>query len=368
MPAGLDYRDDDRAAVLLARQSAWHNEGTVIEDDHPALRDLDLAMEIAGVDFEVAKYPHYVKLPDGSFREAPGSNATVRLDRDEVIGSVGDTYTPLQNRDAFGVIRPVLEEGLAEIETMGSLRDGSQVWGLFRIDTQAIVDRAAEESKDAASAVDETFHGDDPALPYALFTNDHSGRMKARVQETLIRVVCANTYDAAAQGFNEGVKVEIRHVGNVVENYRSAAAILLGSLTKRYVASAWAERQLRRIILEPRAFDRLVLDTAVPVAHLEKKIQRREGTAFTETALEKAGAKRSRIRDLWIDGRGHVGDGNAWEAFQAVVEWADHEETGARDRISSLHDGLLRRIKRDTQSRLIAYANGDEETRAAILS
>jgi len=361
------------AAMLSVRETPWHRLGVVLDE----AADLDDALHIAGLDWRVEKQPHYIQIPlrEGStllqLKKSGDAFSIVRLDRHEVIGTVGASYGALQNEDAFGVLRPVLDSGVAQIETAGSLRRGKQVWMLVKFDVETIVQKAIEAGASPqllSLLIDEN-------VPYGLFTNDHSGGARARIKETAVRVVCANTFGVAMGRDEEGTSVEIVHSESVVESYKTAAQLLLTGMGTRFAKLAEARAQMKSTKLTARAHRILVLEPTIPVIHLERKIQRREDTGHTRTALTKASYKRNRITELWEDGAGHSGDESAWEAFQGLVEWLDHDQqslTGQdnRDerRVTSLHDGTLGQIKSRIARRLFTYSTHDSDGQDKMLA
>lgn len=372
----LDYSDSmGRHAMFSVKETPWHRLGIVLEDSP----DVDSALRLGGLDFEVEKVPHFIRLDglDGAveYKRSGDAFSIVRRDRQEVIGTVGSTYEPLQQETAFGVLRPVVDQGLATIETAGVLRGGKQVWMLARFNLGEIVRRAIEQ-------------GGDPTLielianevvPYGLFTNDHSGAAKARMKETAVRVVCANTFGMAMGKAEEGTSVEITHGKNIEELYRTAANMMLSGVAQRYAQLARARALLETTDLrgmEERPFRRLVLDPTVPIRHLERKVQRREDTVRTRIALDAAHGKRAEIRRLWDEGDGHTGSGSAWEAFQGLVQWTDHssqslngQEERDERRATSLYDGTLGNIKSKVARGVFAYAAAEnEDERLALLA
>lgn len=55
MPGDLDYGTDGRASFFAVGESAWHREGTLL-DEAP---DLDEALQLANLDYQVVKVPAY---------------------------------------------------------------------------------------------------------------------------------------------------------------------------------------------------------------------------------------------------------------------------------------------------------------------
>ena len=373
----LDFNEQTGEAAMISRvETAWHRLGIVFDPTRGEM-DLDSALRLAGLDWKVKKVNHFIQDEiNGGFKPSDDSFSIVRQDRQEAVGTVGSFYTPLQNEDAFGVLRPVLESGVARIETAGSLRNGKQVWMLARFDVEAILKLAIEAGGDESLLgllIEET-------LPYGLFTNDHSGGARARIKETAVRVVCANTFAMSMSAKEEGTSVEITHGKNVAGAYKAAAQLMLNGVASRFTKLAEARSIMKTTVLRDylgwgeRPFQRLVLDQVAPVAHLEAKISRRDDNPHTRTALEKANRVRQEVRDLWDAGKGHSGDGSAWEAFQGAVEWVDHGASSLKGkddrderRAESLFGGHLSNVKSRIARNLFAYAAADEVGKEALV-
>lgn len=373
-----------RPAMIYAGETPWHRLGTKIPEEKR--RNLDWALEEAGLGFEVVKVAHDARVPDAAspdgFRHvlSKDSFSVVRTDVSSVIGTVGSVWHPLQNGDAFAPLRKVLDDGLATIETGGALRGGANVWLMVRFYREEILRRAFDmiglpkggiersEYEALVDALEREIGGG--ILPYGFFFNDHSGKGKARVMETIVRVVCANTAALALESQGEGFSLEVAHNSRVKVDYAAATERLFGDLVKRYVKLAAHREILSAHYLPEKPFERIVLERAYPVVHLEEKIRRRDGTGHTETALRKKGEKRNRIRALWQgEGLGITGDGSAWEAYQALIQHVDHDEDAyVGDRVSSLIGGSLGRVKGRVFRDLLDFSTApSDDAREAIL-
>ena len=370
----LDFLENGLAA-FVGTKTPWHKQGTVLPDgiSYPE------AIEFGGLGFEVSKTQNYIRIPSQyltTYTPATNSFSVVRSDRDgegSVIGTVGRVWEPLQNRDAFGVLESMVDDGTIKIETAGCLRGGGQVWMLVQFDKNKILAQAegwlaahADVNRDEALV---TLHElVKEVAPFALVTNDHSGGAMARIFETWVRVVCANTMEAAEQS-QKGLSLAVSHTSNVTSNYRDGAAKIFVSMARRYAQFAGTRDMLKRTILpsdigySTSPFREHVLDVAVPVHQLEEKIRRREGTGHTVAALDRAHDKRGEITRLWTQGIGHTGDHSAWEAWQGVVQYVDHEaplKGEGASRIASLYSGSLGKIKSRIGIGLLTYARKQE--------
>ena len=146
--------------------SPWHNLG--IELNHP--KTAREAIEMAGLDYTVMKKPRKVKPEMKEY-----TYAAVRIDTDEVLGFVDQSYKPIQNIDAFTFLDTLVAEDKAIYETAGALGKGERIWILVRLPGYINV------------------HGNDIVNKYLLLTNSHDGSSHARVKLTPIRAVCNNT-------------------------------------------------------------------------------------------------------------------------------------------------------------------------------
>ena len=341
MPHELDRRVDGSAAMFSVCTTPWHREGTLL-NEAPSLTD---ALTLGGLDFEVDVRPLYVRSPatpepPDAFTYEPAADAfaTVRTDRESVLGVVSRRYQPLQNRDAFGVLEPLLDAGLASLETGGALRGGRDVWMLvrFNIDSPIVREVFADEIG-----------------PFGMISNNHAGQRKVVVQETPIRVVCANTLGAALRGRHRAIGV--RHTASVEARTTEAARTLWRGLVERYGRVAQQYRALKAHHLDTALFRQLVLDVAAPIP---ADLNQAGLTPHQESARRRLVAKRSRLSHLWESGLGHSGDHSAWEAYNSVAESVDHDERLWRvrgSRAESLLDGRLLETKERVLSALVDF-------------
>jgi phage/plasmid-like protein (TIGR03299 family) len=337
----LDTRADGTAAVFSLRKTPWHREGTVLRDA-PSLEE---ALRVGGLDFQVDVRPLFVRsqpvpdVPIFTYDPAENAAATVRTDRGTVLGVITERYQPLQNRDAFGVLEPLLDAGLASLETGGALRGGRDVWMLVRFNVESPI-------------VQEVFA--DEVIPFGLISNNHAGQRKVVVQETPIRVVCANTLSLALGDRSRALGV--RHTASVELKTVEAARQLWSSLIERYETAARQYQALKARHIDTALFRRLVLDVASPVP---PELQRGSLTPRQEAARSRVVARRMRVTQLWTEGTGHSGDRSMWEAYNAVAESIDHDGDLWRvrgSRTAALMDGRLGDIKSRVLATLVSAA------------
>lgn len=338
MSANLTYRTDANgnrvANVFTRRLPAWHREGVLFESDAPSMEE---ARTAAGHDFEVGLQPLVAQL-GGIYVPTPAF-ATYRTDTNAILGVVGNRYTPLQNDDAFKGYEPLIESGLIELETGGTLNAGRDVWLLGRINT------------DKVNGIVQDVFGSEGILPYALISNNHAGRRKAIIQETAIRVVCSNTLGAAVR--NRGTRsITVSHTGNVVGKVDAAVAKLWGDLVRNLREQALQLELLRLRKLTDKQLFELVLDVAAPLPAKKPETKR------AENGLARTVQRREQITRLWTEGDGHTGDRSAFEAFSAVTQTLDHDDAvwttrGDNSRLASLWGGHLSQVKQNVLKSLI---------------
>lgn len=339
MPHELDRLTDGTGAMFSVRDTPWHREGTVLTEA-PTLED---ALRLGGLGFEVEVRPLFTPLEQVpgifTYKRAGNACATVRTDRDSVLGIVSERYQPLQNRDAFGVLEPLLDAGLASLETGGSLRGGRDVWMLvrFHVDSPVVREVFADE-----------------VIPFGLISNNHAGQRKVVVQESPIRVVCANTLSLALEGRSRALGV--RHTASVEAKTVEAAQQLWSGLIERYEMAARQYQALKQYHLDTALFRRLVQDVAAP---MPAALERADLTPRQEGARVRVLARRERLAQLWTEGAGHTGNHSAWEALNGAIQSLDHDAELWRvrgPRTAALLDGRLAEIKNRVATTLVTAA------------
>lgn len=342
--------DGKKAMFAVADASGnadvWHDpENSVALSAAPSL---GRALVIGGLDFDVSL--RTVRTVDGDV-EIPESiaRAVVRTDaqtgRETALGVVGPAYTPIQNADAFAIFEPLLDAGLVSLETGGALGNGADVWMLAKLNLSDVP--GLSETLSAG--------GRDEVRPYVLACNNHNGKRKAIIQETPVRVVCANTLGFSLARISGGRKLDrsiaLRHTKNVASRMVSAAEEMFGTMIERYESIAAQYATMRAARLSEEQFRRAVLDVLAPLP------AKREGAtskgniaaAHHERATARAEAKRSRLSFLWANGDGHAGDASAWEAYNAATQSLDHDvdlwKIKGESRIEGMFDGSLGKLK-----------------------
>jgi phage/plasmid-like protein (TIGR03299 family) len=356
----LEMDANGNASMIYVGETPWHRLGTPVS---PELTVAE-ALEKCRADYTVEAQPVFLRRPvditeyedavvehgavqvlpperEGelprlfALRESGITRAVVRTDTGAELGRVSLDYVPVQNRDAFRVLEPLVEGGLARVETGGVLRDGRDAWLLVQFDRSKLGGRAGE------------LFAEENIAAYGLVRTNHSGRASILVANTPIRVVCANTLGMVENGAAARA-LSVRHRGDAEARLVDAAKLVFEAVFKGWEGIAEQYERLRGYYMDTAMFRKLVLDVAVPHPSTSPRFNPDARTA--ESVVRRAEAKRSRLLHLWTGGKGHVGDYSAWEAYNAVVEGLDHDERlfpsrGGAWRLGSLMDGQLAQTK-----------------------
>lgn len=272
-------------------QMPWHGFSTLLSED----ANMDTWYKESGLDYEVEK----IQLQTVDAQKAVEYYATRIKGTDTVLGHVGPSYTPLQNKDSFEWFRPFVDKGLCKLETAGSLRDGARVWVLARIMVDPI-----------------EIVPNDEVLPYLLLSNGHDGLMSVRVSFNPIRVVCSNTM-AMAHASEIAKTIRVRHsakVKQVIDTLGETVDVtnrqFIATAEKyRYLVTKGCNRQ------DMEKFFRTVLDvdTEKKREDLPTRTQNRLENLF-KIAESGMGMDIPGVKDSWYGAFNAVTQFYTWEA------------------------------------------------------
>jgi phage/plasmid-like protein (TIGR03299 family) len=293
--------------MMYVGEAPWHGLGVDMTKTPP--KTSEEAIKAAGLDWNVERRelfaPSRVLLNaedktqvKGAARaiKVPDSYAMVRSTDERVLGVVGPNYTPLQNREAFEFLDPILEAKDATWETAGSLRGGRVVWGLLKM---------------AKSF--EVLPGD-KVSSYMLVTSSHDGSKVVQVRFSAVRVVCMNTLSAAlASKSDRDAAIKIRHTATVASRTKQAVDVL----TELYRSATQAEeicKTLAAKALKPQTVSEFV--ASLFEGEDGKLSARAENTVSAVLDLV-ANGKGSNIRGV---------RGTAWGVLNGITEYTTHQQ------------------------------------------
>jgi phage/plasmid-like protein (TIGR03299 family) len=284
-------------AAVFARTDAWHQLGTTLPEEFTAAQAMEHAhlggwnvrgIPVTGTEITEAGVTTI---------EIPKRYAMVRTNpitgETEYLGGVtGGHYQAIQNEEHVDLLDAITDESGAHFDTAGSLRGGADVFVGMKLP-----DALTIGGKD----------GDRIDLNL-IALNNHTGASKFKFLVSPVRVVCANTQEAAIKGALRSFG--IRHDSGASHKVQEAREAL--GLTFRYVEAfqTEAEALLARPITNRQYgnfLDKLYdIDGRLDASATKlKQIDALEELYRTAPTLEG-------IR------------GTRWGAYQAVTEYWDH--------------------------------------------
>lgn len=230
-------------AFFSVQQKAWHKLGQVVTD-YPTSTE---AIQHAGLDYEVVKREVFTIAADDSMEKSNPiavSNyfATIRTDNDSVLGVVGKDYEVVQNRDAFSFFDAIVGGDGMLYETAGALGKGERIFITAKLPAYIKIGK------------------DDLIEQYLFLTTAHDGSGSIMAAFTPVRIVCANTLNAAMK--NSSNAVRIKHTANAKERLEQAHRIMglsnklsieMESIFNRWAKVNVSDSALRQLIEQAMA-------------------------------------------------------------------------------------------------------------------
>jgi phage/plasmid-like protein (TIGR03299 family) len=215
MAHNLNYNEQtEKHSFFSVKEKAWHNLGQIITD-YPTSAE---AIIHAGLNYTVEKRPLFtydtenhtgdpetdVLIPE---IEVPDFYATIRNDTEQVLGVVGKDYEVVQNVNAFEFFDSIVggKDGIL-YETAGALGKGERIFITAKLPDYIRVGK------------------DDLIEQYLFLTTSHDGYGSITAAFTPVRIVCANTLNAAMRNHSNGIK--IRHTASANERLKQAHQLL----------------------------------------------------------------------------------------------------------------------------------------------
>lgn len=239
-------------SFFSVKEKPWHNLGQLVED-YPTSAE---AITHAGLDFEVEKRRLFTpsspivtqdEIISGRLN-VPDYCSTVRTDTDTVLGVVGKDYHIVQNRDAFSFFDSIVEgEGIL-YETAGALGNGERIFITAKLPNYIRVGK------------------EDLIEKYLFLSTSHDGSGSITAAFTPIRIVCANTLNAAMQSKTNTVR--IRHTSNAKDRLEQAHKVIgisdrlasnLEAIFNYWTRTRIGDKEVKKIIQHAMAPDKEVL-------------------------------------------------------------------------------------------------------------
>ena len=303
-------------------QVAWHKLGQVVE----GMMTAEQAIELAQLGYDVVKEPLYVQM-EGSNILVPNHFATLRNDTKEAFGVVGNNYTIVQNRDAFGFFDSIDGEGAAIYETAGALGIGQKIFITAKMPNDIIKINVV----------------DDVTEMYVVLTSSHDGNGSIIAMITPIRVVCQNTLNAALN--NRLRTVRIRHTSSVKERLEQAHEVL--GITHVLTQEL---NECFNYLAKKKVTDAKVTELAELIFPSASKKEEGE----VSTRIENL---RNKFLNTYQTGIGQSQIlGTAWGVYNGVTHYLDHEKEYKNDstKFDSIMGGESYKIAQNALNLLMA--------------
>ena len=273
------------------------------------------ALQEAGLDWNVTKVPVYAGIEREvgrpgenryglTFDRMPQHHAVLRESDGKPLGIVGKNYSPIQNKEAFSIIDPVLQQGGAKIKAVGSMRGGRVVWMYLDVgDSREIV------------------KGDEIA-PRMMLLKTHDSTSSFKAIPMASRMLCTNIVPSMIRD-GKSASVKIRHSGDVS--------------AKLDIATRAVDYTYRGFEAYMKYMQRL---TQIPVSAFEIQqyievlfpaTTNKDGHSIVSRALHE---KRENFKSIWnrvgtLDDRNHIDPelvGTAYAAYQSATYYGNHTQ------------------------------------------
>lgn len=266
-------------------QLPWHGLGTALEEAD--LYDWQAASKKAGLDWSVDLVP----LVTADTQAKVDHRAVRRTSDSKILGIVGPRFAVLQNQDAFAWFQPFLDAKEAALHTAGSLRSGSRIWVLAKLNRDPLV-----------------IADGDTVEKYLLLSHGHDGSLAVRCGFTPIRVVCQNTL-AMAHGSDASRLIRAKHTKEILMNLANIREVM-NLANQQFEASAEQYRRLARKSINQA-------DLRQYVRRVLKVEDDQEASSRLKNIMEE-------VMALAEAGRGNNLPsirGTYWSAYNGVSEW-----------------------------------------------
>ena len=285
-------------------QLPWHGLGTTL--DETDRYDWQATSKKAGLDWDVELVP----LVTADTQVKVTHKAVRRTSDSKVLGVVGPRYAPLQNKDAFQWFQPFLDAREASLQTAGSLRGGSRVWVLAKLNRDPLVIAAGDEVE-----------------KFVLLSHGHDGSLAVRCGFTPVRVVCSNTL-AMAHGSDASKLIRIKHTKDVLENLANVREVM-NLANSEFESTAEQYRLLARKSINQSDLNKYV-----------RRVLKIDDEEKHSTRLKNIAGEIARLADA---GRGNDMPsirGTYWSAYNGVSEYLTYNRGRSEDnRLNSLWFG-----------------------------
>ena len=294
----LEQSETGETAFASFREPAWHQLGTVFNEEVTTAKMLELAhLDNWNVRLEDVSIPNGFA-SDKNYFFVTRTNP-FNKEQNDVLGVVGERYVPLQNEELFDFGDLLLDGG--RWETAGSIKNGRQVFGSLALERETILDPNGVSDK---------------VKSYLLINTSHDGSVAIQASITPVPVVCANTLNLALGKGNRGVKqtFKIRHTQTASGKVAQAQEAL--GLANRYLDEfdKLAQSMIQTQVTKDK-FDKIV-ELAYPKPEKDAK-----------GSIKKWENKVDTIQSIYVGDTNSMIAGTAWGILNALTERLDWYRT-----------------------------------------
>ena len=283
-------------SMFYVGETPWHGLGVNV-DEGVTTED---AIKHAGLDWRVSLEPIFTK-SEGFMQKIDFKKAVMRNSDKTVLGVVGNSYTPVQNSEAFAFFDPFVQNGEAVYETAGSLKNGKIVWILARL------------NRDPVEVV-----SNDIVNKYLLLHNAHDGSRSLGIGFNPVRVVCANTLRAAVNA-TAAKMLRICHTKSIHDSLDEVREIV-DAADATFTATGEQYRALARKNIVTKDLEQYVQRVFYPGLNV-KKMSKSQSTRHDTL--------QHNIHRLFVEGAGQDNPkvrGTLWAGYNAVTEYLSYND------------------------------------------
>jgi phage/plasmid-like protein (TIGR03299 family) len=300
------------------RPMPWDVMGKALAPSHRT--NLTKALKAAGLDYEVQVWDSIAENPAGGGQiRNPKGRQIVRPMPDgslQVIGQTGTRFTPVQNRNAFGIATNLVGDFGAEITGLADFRHGGS--------SLLVLDLGRPTSLT-------TPHGGQDVLnTYLYVKNAHDGSAALTLALSTVRLDCTNVLPAVFAGAKAAKSIwKVSHTPNAAERIALAQEAVLSAVGFSEQFAAAAQKMMDQPMVDAE-FAKIVAglwavkpDATGKVADRKREIQAEVLDLFqTSPTMDQ-------IR------------GTRWAGYNALTEYLDHFRPVKGDAAVARAEGAL---------------------------
>lgn len=298
--AGLLETINGEASFVSLREFAWHKLGTVLQDEFTLAEGMKIA-NVSGwnVRTEPVIYPEGYSTTIKKFMTVRDHPETGQPD---VLAINGERYEGIQNEDALSW----LDELGLRIETIGSIRNGRQVFASASLDREVVLDPTGVA---------------DVIKTYLVANTSHDGSLAISGMITPTRVVCANTQAIALGNYSQ--RFTIRHTESALSRIADARDGML-KLHGWMDAFEVEAQSLIQTEITKAQFDEIV-SRAFPMPEKDAK-----------GSMKKWETKVDLVQELYTAPTNLMIAGTAWGAYQTLTEHLDYYSNPRKGNVENI--------------------------------